>query len=49
MDVVDFIRNQRYVKALIDILLTQREGLLLYRLRQVDISQDVDWVNKTSS
>jgi hypothetical protein len=47
MDVIDYIRNQRYLKALIEVLLTKREKMLLYRLRQVDISKDIGWVEKT--
>jgi hypothetical protein len=49
MDVIDFIRNQRYLKALIQVILTKREKLLLYRLRQMDISKEISWVNKTHS
>lgn len=49
MDVIDYIRNQRYLKALIQILLTSRERMLLLRLRQIDISKDVEWVEKTQS
>jgi hypothetical protein len=49
MDVIQFIRNQRYLKALIQVLLSKREKTLLYRLRQIDISKDVGWIDKTHS
>lgn len=39
-DVVEFIRNQRYLKGLIKILLSDREKKLLFHsLRQIDIAE----------
>ena len=46
-DVVEFIRNQRYLKGLIKILLSDREKKLLFHsLRQIDIAEHVSLVYK---
>jgi len=41
-DVVEFIRNQWYLKGLIEILLKPREKKLLHTLRQIDIKEHVE-------
>ena len=42
MDVITIIRNQRYLKTLMDILLTKRESTLLLRMRQINLKEEVD-------
>jgi len=37
MDVVDFVRSMRYLKALMKILLSKREHQLLLRLRGLNL------------
>lgn len=39
MDVVTFIRNQRYLSALLEVLLSKRENLLIYGLRSIDLDK----------
>ena len=37
MDVISYIRNQRYLKALLRTFLTARENKIMLRLRQIRI------------
>ena len=34
---VEFIRNMRYLKAMMKILFSQRENKIMYRLRQINV------------
>jgi hypothetical protein len=45
MDVVDFIRNMRYLKALIKVLFTKRENQILWRLRSINLQDKLAILN----
>ncbi|TNV84198.1 hypothetical protein FGO68_gene7891 [Halteria grandinella] len=41
MDVISFIRNQRYLTALMEIFLSKRESKIMLRLRQVNVFDEM--------
>lgn len=47
MDVVDFIRNMRYLKALIRILFTRRENQIMWRLRSINLQDKLAHFNES--
>jgi hypothetical protein len=39
MDVVEFIRNMRYLKVLLKMLFTHREHQIVWRLRSINLHE----------
>lgn len=47
MDVIDFIRNMRYLKAIIRILFTRRENQIMWRLRSINLQENLAVFNES--
>lgn len=45
MDVVEFVRSMRYLKALMKVLLSKREHQILWRMRAINLQEQLEISN----